>query len=517
MLQNTNANPAALDTVVELAARSLGVEVELVPSNGFESESDRLECSITPAGGDSIVRYTLGSPHRGIELQAIIESPPNEWIKRLVATTGELIRCHLAMHSQDQHLEAYASQIGHDFEELAWTRELARQIQKADIRESLPTFIQTIFPSLQQTIRAEQLFLIRFQSPIWQGDPFPSEEDLEVTAIGEGNISQAQVIRLVQEHSRRPDRRPYVANYSCSEQVTGLEHLIIVSIDSRLKEFGWIVACNRTASPFQLPTTHETVVDSTQQEFGTFEADLMQSAASFLASHSHNNLLFAEQKHLLVGVISAMANAIDAKDQYTRGHSHRVAAISRRLAEQLGLEASSCNEIYLSGLLHDVGKIGVPEDVLKCPGELSDEETQILRRHPVIGFYVLEKLDPISYVLPGVLHHHESFDGTGYPDGLSGTDIPLIARIIAVADAFDAMTSDRPYRHGMSTQEALEILAHNAGPQWDEQVLTALFECADDVIRICNSDSFTDLMEFDASSQIASAVGAVLCERRPEH
>ena len=135
---------------------------------------------------------------------------------------------------------------------------------------------------------------------------------------------------------------------------------------------------------------------------------------------------------LLIGVIRTLVNAIDAKDAYTCGHSDRVARIAMRLAAELGLDHQSCLQVYMTGLLHDIGKIGVPDAILCKPGKLTDEEFAIVKRHPAIGYQILKHLEQLSYVLPGVLHHHEAVTGTGYPLGLAGESIPLAARILAV-------------------------------------------------------------------------------------
>jgi len=174
-----------------------------------------------------------------------------------------------------------------------------------------------------------------------------------------------------------------------------------------------------------------------------------------------------------VQVLSAM---IDAKDNYAPGHSERVAEYSVRLAEHLELEDSEKEAVRLAAMLHDVGKVGIPDEVLNKEGRLSDDEFDQVKRHPVIGARVLRRFKAFKLVVPMVLHHREHFDGTGYPAGLSGSAIPLGARLIAVIDAFEAMMSPRPYRQSLGLSRTLDELRSNAGTQFDPQIVSLFFE-----------------------------------------
>ena len=179
------------------------------------------------------------------------------------------------------------------------------------------------------------------------------------------------------------------------------------------------------------------------------------------------------QRSILQSLLG-LANALEAKDEYTRGHSDRVAALARRLALEAGLAVREADVIAQSGLLHDLGKIGVPERVLKKPGPLTEEELALMRRHPLTGAQIVA---PLEFFADGALivrHHHERVDGSGYPDGLSGEAIPIGARIVAVADVYDALTSERPYRRALAHTVVLEQLAIEAGRTLDSR-LTRLF------------------------------------------
>ena len=183
-----------------------------------------------------------------------------------------------------------------------------------------------------------------------------------------------------------------------------------------------------------------------------------------------------ESQATFVLTLTTLADTIDLRDPYTAGHSKRVAAYSKLLAEDLGLTIAETDAIENGALMHDIGKVGVPDAVLFKPAPLDIEERLLIRGHPVIGAGILSGIPTMIDIVPCILHHHERFDGAGYPDGLAGEAIPLGARIIAVADSFDAMTTDRPYRRGLSIDAAVtELLAHE-GTQFDRRCVLAFAE-----------------------------------------
>jgi putative nucleotidyltransferase with HDIG domain len=172
--------------------------------------------------------------------------------------------------------------------------------------------------------------------------------------------------------------------------------------------------------------------------------------------------------------IEALARAIDARDPYTYGHSARVAQLSFEIADEMGLPPDELSALSRASLLHDIGKIGVEDRVLRKPGPLDKRETAAMREHPVIGYEMLKGLHFLESSLEGVRHHHEHWDGSGYPDGVAGEDIPLAVRILTVADALDALTSDRPYRMAMSFSAAVRTIEAGARKQFDPVVISAL-------------------------------------------
>ncbi len=178
-----------------------------------------------------------------------------------------------------------------------------------------------------------------------------------------------------------------------------------------------------------------------------------------------------EERHgFLLGTVSALVNAIDAKDTYTCGHSERVAWLSKELAKVMELDETTIEEVHICGLVHDIGKIGIPESILRNPRRLTDEEFEQIRAHPVIGEDILREVPQLQPVLPGVRSHHERWDGGGYPDGTKGKDTPLFGRILGIADAFDAMCSSRSYRKKLIRSEVLDEIAASSGSQFDPEL-----------------------------------------------
>lgn len=194
--------------------------------------------------------------------------------------------------------------------------------------------------------------------------------------------------------------------------------------------------------------------------------------------HKFNNEQAFSQNHLME-MVTSLASAIDAKDTYTKGHSTSVSRYAEALARAINLPEKEVQRIALGALLHDVGKIGIPEDVLRKPTHLSDDEWEVMKQHPVIGAEkVLMPNESLRDLIPMVKYHHEHWDGTGYPEKLRGEEIPFSARIVSIADAYHALISDRPYRKGLSVQKACEILRMGAGIQWDSNLVRQFIQIA---------------------------------------
>lgn len=197
---------------------------------------------------------------------------------------------------------------------------------------------------------------------------------------------------------------------------------------------------------------------------------LIGAVATHMGIFLENAALYDDLNAMFLGTLEALTASIDAKDRYTCGHSQRVALLTQQLAREVGLGDQIVKRMHIAGLVHDVGKIGVPERVLLKPGKLTDEEFGWIRKHPEMGYRILRDIPQLKDLLPGVLYHHERWDGRGYPKGLRGEDIPYVARLIGLADSFDAMSSTRTYRSAMAREQVLEEIIRCAGSQFDPEL-----------------------------------------------
>ena len=192
----------------------------------------------------------------------------------------------------------------------------------------------------------------------------------------------------------------------------------------------------------------------------------------------------AENRELFLGTVKGLAAAIDGKDPYTRGHSERVSRLSVAIAQRMGIPDDECEKIRISALLHDVGKIAIDDAILKKPGALTDDEYTIMKEHPQKGYKIMSQIAAMKEFLPGMYMHHEMVNGQGYPQGLKGDEIPVMGKIVAVADTFDAMTTDRPYQLAMKFEDAIERIQAFVGTRYDPAVVAAFVDaCSDGQIR----------------------------------
>lgn len=202
--------------------------------------------------------------------------------------------------------------------------------------------------------------------------------------------------------------------------------------------------------------------------------------ATFIIANRLNERRLQQGRMFINSAMSVFTNFFDAKDPYTRGHSGRVGEISKLLAEKLGLDEEQCQTIHYVAFMHDCGKCYISDSILKKEGKLSDEEYEVIKTHTVKGGEMVEEFTAIDGLKDGILYHHERYDGKGYPEGLAGTDIPLIARIIGVADAYDAMSSDRCYRTKLSKEKIVQEIQNNKGKQFDPEIADIMLQLIND-------------------------------------
>jgi putative nucleotidyltransferase with HDIG domain len=201
------------------------------------------------------------------------------------------------------------------------------------------------------------------------------------------------------------------------------------------------------------------------------ELDIIAIIANSVGTGLENARLLTELQTSYVSTLRSLISIIEAKDPYTKGHTERVASYSVALADRIGLGEEDLRRIMFAALMHDIGKMGVLDEIVNKPDKLTAEEWELMKAHPVTGASIVEKMEFLDGIADIVRHHHEAWNGRGYPDGLHGEDIPYGARIVTVADSFDAMTTDRPYRKALSFDEAIQRLEESAGVQFDADLV----------------------------------------------
>ncbi len=380
-----------------------------------------------------------------------------------------------ALHEQQLRAEG-------DRDESRFLCDVTRKLEEVELSDDLEKIAPGIVTSLQQSINAESVVLLT------KGDCRVADlPQFHLTAwAGAEALSEQVVIAIADRYAAQLNGAPIIKTYIADgdhDCFPGVTTFIMAPLGSPLRRFGWLLAINRrtveTGGQDWLPREHA--------EFGEDDVRLVASAAAILASHGRHFALFHDLQQLVVSVLHTLVTAIEAKDPYTCGHSERVALFGRALAQAVGYDRSGCDRIYLAGLLHDIGKIGISDSTLRKAGPLTPEEFAEVKRHPDLGWCILQDLGQLRHVLPAVVHHHERVDGQGYPDGLTGDTIPLDGRVLAVADAFDAMTSDRPYRDGMPIEKACQILHDGAGTQWDADLVKVFRHILPEILRLKQS------------------------------
>ncbi len=401
------------------------------------------------------------------------------WSADMLERMAQLLLRHresqLRVHALESEAASLSANLASTYEEISLLHRLTQNLKISEGDEELG---QVALEWLGEVLPAKGLamHLVALRKPTDDLASHGARTRPILLTHGERSLDLEQFDRLIASVRPSVSGQPLVLNNIMATRpdwpAPQVRQMVVVPLSEGGNLFGWLAALNH--------------VDDA--EFGTVEASLMSSVATILGIHGGNIELYRQQAELLTGVVRALTSAIDAKDPYTCGHSDRVARIAVRLAEEMGMTSEALNTIYLAGLLHDIGKIGVDDEVLRKPGKLTDAEYEHIKRHPEIGHKILRDLGKLDEVLPVILHHHESWDGQGYPKNLDAATIPLSARIVAVADSFDAMGSNRPYRQGMPSEKIDAIFRAGAGRQWDPEVIDTFFRVRVDIDEIAHSE-----------------------------
>jgi putative nucleotidyltransferase with HDIG domain len=394
---------------------------------------------------------------------------PPELIMRLASAVQGRLAAEARTTQLQHEVEKVSSNLASTYEEICLLHSLTQNLRLKIEDESL---CQLVLNRILDCVPARGAALLLLPVAKEGQITYKARTQSVLLQAGECPLDHNRFERLIESLNLQPAAGPRVVNrrYTAADgwPFPGIRQLVVVPVTEGDRVFGWMAIFNHTSD----------------SEFGTIEASLLNSIGAMLGIHSSNRDLYRLQSEFLASVVRAFTSAIDAKDPYTCGHSDRVARIAVRLAKELDCDPELLHTLYMAGLLHDIGKIGINDEVLRKADRLTEAEFEHIKEHPELGYKILADISPLAAVLPAVLHHHEQWDGRGYPLKLATDQIPLIARIVAVADAFDAMSSDRPYRKGMSVEKVNEIFRRGAGQQWDPEVIAAYFSAYDDILKI---------------------------------
>jgi len=457
-------------------------EIEPLIAMAIPVEGDERHCVVAVATFAAASQATPAQLTAAAAMLGVEERTAAEWIARqtvwrpdVLLRMGQLATERLAaewrLKGLDREVRDLSVNLSSTYEEISLIYRLTQNLKLTSQDEELATLA---LEWLADVMPAEGLavYLLPTARPGSVGSDARTEPVF--ACHGECPVSSRQLNEIIAHLGLVTGQRPLILNQPTTSEADWpwpeVRQLIAVSLCEGDNCFGWLVAINHSG----------------QGEFGTVEASLLSSVGAILGIHCGNAELYQQQREFFAGVVRALTSAIDAKDPYTCGHSDRVARVSVRLAEEMGCDRKQVETIYLSGLLHDVGKIGIDDNVLRKPGKLTDPEFEHIKTHAAIGHRILSDIKQLDEVLPVVLHHHEQWNGRGYPHGLAGANIPFLARIVAVADSFDAMGSDRPYRAGMPDEKLDAILREGAGQQWDASIVDAFFRARDDIRAIAH-------------------------------
>jgi HD-GYP domain-containing protein (c-di-GMP phosphodiesterase class II) len=393
-------------------------------------------------------------------------TPSGEDTSRVRAAVESVAAVVHGLYTAEAEATAAIDELTATYEELAVVYEIAQ------VAAALPRGPSLVRWCLERTAESMQLrsgcFLLRqfdgamrvaaaFGMPAAQLDALPGAASTALADPAARLVSRAVVITDRSEiEAAEPSWRPWVAALRGACPLP------------------WMAAPVRSSGQLMgLVVGHR---PAAQRAFSSRDLKLLHATARQVGLALRNSSLADELAHLFLATVRGLAAAIDAKDPYTRGHSDRVAHLAALVCEQMELPTREQQDLILASLLHDVGKIGVPESVLRKPGTLGEDEWCAIREHPDRGAAIVSEVRQLRRLVPGIRHHHERFGGGGYPQGMVGHEIPLAARIIGACDAYDAMTSARPYRLPRPPPEAVAELRRCSGSQFDPSVVSALIE-----------------------------------------
>ncbi len=359
-----------------------------------------------------------------------------------------------ALGVADDELTTLSTNLANTYEELSLVYNISGTVR---VTAGAAEFLQKVCSEMCEVMKIETAAAVITAAP--------AKGAVQEAAVVHGRWSQqaGQLGELLSQSvapSFDSTHQPFIANaWKAARGAAGLDvhNLVAVPLVVDQNVVGVLAAVNKLSG-----------------DFDSVDMKLISAVGSQASVFLDNNRLYADVQDLLMGVLHALTASIDAKDPYTCGHSLRVAKLSRQLALACGYTRDKAERLYLCGLLHDIGKIGVPERILCKTARLTDEEYDVIKRHPGIGAKILTGIRQLEDVTVGILTHHERLDGRGYPNALKGDEIPMDGRIVGLADAFDALTSDRVYRRALSPEQVIGEIRRCTGTQFDPDVVEKL-------------------------------------------
>ncbi len=377
--------------------------------------------------------------------------------QRSIATARHLLgllaeQIHRDSPRNDESLSNLTANLSQTYEVLNL---IYRVGDKLDRRQNPDDFFERTFAEVIAVLQVDSLAAVTHVSP---GTGAPG-----VVVVGKGQTHRRQICAIANGLSKvMPERRMIILDRSMIQRFlpeeTWLSNLVAVRLLRQGEPAGILLAVNKANG----------------KDFDDLDLQMLQVVADRSAIYLEDLHVLADLQELLIALLRSLVSSIDAKDPYTSGHGERVALISRRIAEQMDYGASFCQKAYFGGLLHDIGKITVPGELLRKPSSLTDEELRLIRRHPINGARIIQGMEAMKDIVPAVLGHHERVDGKGYPNRTPGSRLCALARIVAVADCFDAMTTRRAYRPARSIDAVRDELTRIAGTHLDATMVDAL-------------------------------------------
>ena len=383
--------------------------------------------------------------------------------KEMEKFLGSLVKLLQETWEAQEEVNDLAEELDQSFEDLFLYGKIASQIKTLKFSD---TMLHSLISSLLINLRADAAFAVIPDKP--EFNTLVAQQHLNNRLRNDMGFYQKLIDSIPGEVLEAEDKY-YIVNRSGSNPIyktlSPTEYrFLTVRIEHDEGFYGWLGLVSFNMNDI----------------FRQGELQLLVSLAEQLSVVIANTNLYHDLELFIINMVKSLVFAIEAKDVYTRGHSERVSRLSMRMGKMLGMQGKELEDLRWASILHDIGKIGIPESILNKPGSLTDEEYEVIKEHPVKGFEILKPVDQLICSLPGILHHHERFDGKGYPSGLAGDQIPLAARIIAVADTFDAISSTRSYRSSKSYYKALTIVKEVAGSQLDPEIVSVFSQIVDE-------------------------------------